>query len=162
MSEHKEIAVQRCPGCGHSFEKEIPQSTEVITIENAGDVAPRHRGPGAEAVQVSSLKKKDGGYVLAGTISPSLCPMCGQAVSFLATEVPVELERLSCECGGKVFAVAVKSIQMEKKKTDPNWQFELDVNCQACKKTRFREKIVSFFRLKKIKVGLTGIDIQLK
>jgi hypothetical protein len=162
MADKKQRAVQTCPGCGHTFEREVAQRAEIVTVESPKEIAPRHREPGADAVQISSLRKRDGGYVLTGTISPSYCPMCGQAVSFLATEVPVELDRLSCECGGKVFAVAVKSIQMEKKKTDPNWQFELDINCEACKRTRFREKVASFFRLKKIKVGLTGIDIQLK
>jgi hypothetical protein len=115
-----------------------------------------------DELRITSLKKKDGGFVLSGSLSSNRCPVCGMAVGFLATEVPVEMDRLRCDCGSSVYHVVLKSIQMEKKKTEPNWQFELDVNCQACKQTRFKEKIASFFRLKKIKVGLTGIDIQLK
>jgi len=51
---------------------------------------------------------------------------------------------------------------MEKKKSEPNLAFQLDVDCESCKQTKFRQKIASFFRLKKIKVGLTGINIELK
>jgi hypothetical protein len=52
-------------------------------------------GPGGDVLKITSLKKKDGGFVLSGGLSSWACPACGAAVGFLATEVHVELERLN-------------------------------------------------------------------
>jgi hypothetical protein len=118
--------------------------------------------PSPYKLRINSLKKKDGGYVLAGRIPPGTCPYCGNVIWALTNEVPVELESLCCECGGKEFKVSVRSVEMEKGKTDPDWQFKVDIDCKKCKRSKFRENIISFFRLKKIKFGPKGVDIQLK
>jgi hypothetical protein len=140
--------VPKCDQCGGD-------DTEIIV----GSVRP---GEQPDTVCINSLKKKEGGFVLSGTISSVLCLRCGAAISYLTTEVPVELDHLVCDCSAKTFAITLRSIEMEKKKTEPNWQFQLDVDCESCKQTKFKEKVASLFRLKRIKVGLTGIDIQLK
>jgi|ERR1700730_7260716 hypothetical protein len=166
MSEEFEVPLERsddrhfafhCPTCAHVTKIETSDLPVVVDSKDSAKTGHRH-----EVLEVKSLKKKDGGFVITGTISPVMCGSCGAVVSALAVEVPVELEHLKCSCGGSKFSISLKSVEKEKKKIDPNWQFEVDINCERCHKIRFREKIASLFRLKRLKVGPTGVDIQLK
>lgn len=160
MTKEKVDVGGMCPACGRAV-LSAPVKGQVLVPAEGLEVPRRHPGQSDETLRITSLKKKDGGFVLSGVLSSSACPVCGSAVSFLATEVPVELERLKCTCGSNVFEISLSSIK-EGRKPMAAWQFELDVNCQACKRVRFREKVASFFRLKKIRVGLTGINIEMK
>jgi hypothetical protein len=63
-----------------------------------------------------------------------------------------------CSCGGNDFRFAISSLQ--KKRAE--WIFDLDVICRACESTKFHEKLLDFFKLKRLKIGATGVDVQLR
>jgi hypothetical protein len=114
------------------------------------------------AVNIQSIEKKGDGFVASGYIPFDRCPFCGMMIHAISEVVPVELAGLSCSCGGKQFRFAIKTIKPNKAKNPTEWKFDLDVICTICSKRKFRQKILNLFRLKRIKVGATGVDLQLK
>jgi hypothetical protein len=82
-------------------------------------------------------------------------------VNEINKSVPIELEGMTCSCGGKNFRFAISSLKKNPKKR-AEWVFDLDVICEACDKTKFHEKLLNFFKLKRLKIGATGVDVQMQ
>ncbi|WP_156398873.1 hypothetical protein [Methylobacterium sp. Leaf469] len=142
-SQQKELAIvctpsHRCPACGD----------DVIAVEFE------------PALKVTSVERKIDKFATFGSVPMSRCPVCGMALREVQRVVPLELEGLTCVCGKSDFNFSVSSIKPNKKKNATEWDFNLDVTCKSCKKQKFLEKILNFFKLKKIKVSATGVEVE--
>jgi hypothetical protein len=115
----------------------------------------------APALQITTVERKADGIVTTGRIPVSYCPRCAAALHEIRRVVPIELKGLACKCGSEKFRFSVRSIKPNKAKDPTDWNFELDAVCLGCDQTKFHEKILNFFRLKKVKVGVTGIDVEM-
>jgi YgiT-type zinc finger domain-containing protein len=129
-------SLPQCPSCGHVATK--------------------------PTVKIVRLERKEGRFVASGTVRMTVCPNCGMTVKAINQIVPIELQALTCACGANDFRFAIRSLKPSAAKRSMEWSFELDVICAACGTTKFAEKILSFLRLKRIKVGLSGIDLQMR
>ena len=110
------------------------------------------------ALEVRRICRTKSGLTASGIIRARRCPVCGTALNAINNVVPIELDGMICSCGGNDFRFAISSL----KKTRAEWIFDLDVICRACEKTKFHEKLLDFFKLKRLKIGATGVDVQLK
>jgi hypothetical protein len=115
-----------------------------------------------QGIRLVKLKRKEGKFVVVGSVDLGHCPVCGAAATAISAAVPIELEGLACSCGSKNFRFAINSLKPNRPKNPTDWQFELDVICISCKRQKFIEKVLSFFKLKRIKVGPLGVDVQVK
>ena len=88
--------------------------------------------------------------------------VCGMTVKAVAQVVPIELEGVRCACGGKHFRFVINYIMSSGGANPTDWWFELAVICIGCNRKKFVERVLSFFKLKRIKVGPTGSDVQMK
>lgn len=112
-------------------------------------------------ITISAIKKKDGGFMIVGRAhSPYSCAFCFQALHAIRQSVPIEVNGLVCECSSTTFDFVVESISAGKKTGD--WNFILDVNCHKCHRKRLSESILGFLRLKRIRVGPTGVSVEMK
>jgi hypothetical protein len=113
------------------------------------------------ALRIMSIERKADRITSVGRIPMARCPVCGRAVQEINRAVPIELEGLTCDCGGQKFRFTIRSLKPNKVKDPTEWTFDLDVTCVSCRHKKFRQKILSFFRLKRIKVGATGVDLEM-
>jgi hypothetical protein len=118
--------------------------------------------PGEPRLELIRIERRDTKFTVEGRVPKAYCSACGQALDEIQSVVPIELEGLVCACGGRSFQFAIKSLEPNKAQKPTEWKFELDVICDKCNKAKFVEKVFSFLRLKRIKVGPTGMDVQLK
>jgi hypothetical protein len=115
----------------------------------------------ATSLEITSLERRGEGIASTGRIPMGHCPVCGFAVDEINRVVPIELQGLICKCGGREFRFSIRSLKPNKSKEPTEWKFDLDVVCVGCENRKFRQRIANFFRLKRVKVGATGIDLEL-
>jgi hypothetical protein len=84
------------------------------------------------------------------------------AINEINEVVPIELAGLRCSCGGTDFTFAIRSLKPDRLQNPSEWKFDLDIICSKCRRKKLTEKIASFFRLKRIKVGPAGVDLVMK
>jgi hypothetical protein len=113
-------------------------------------------------LEIVRLERKAGKFVTSGKINMGYCQNCGAAVREITQVVPLELKGLSCDCGSSKFRFTISSIKPNKPKDATEWVFDLDIICRNCNRVKFTEKILNFFKLKRIKVGVTGVDVQMR
>jgi hypothetical protein len=130
----------RCPGCGR------------------GMILATHDQP---ALRVMSIERKAGKFASSGSILMSTCPVCGQAVREIEGVVPIELDGLVCACGSKEFNFPIRSLKRNKEQTATEWDSDLGITCLSCSKPRLVERILGFLSVKRIKVGATGVDLEM-
>jgi hypothetical protein len=76
--------------------------------------------------------------------------------------VPIELSGLACNnCGGKKFQFTISSLKPNRAKDPTDWDFDLEIACTSCQRRKLLERILNFFRVKRIKVGPTGFDLEM-
>ena len=114
-----------------------------------------------QALEVQRISRAKSGLMASGTIKARTCPVCVMALDEINKTVPIELEGMACSCGGKDFRFAVSSLKKNPQKR-ADWVFDLDMICEACDKTKFHEKLLNFFKLKRLKKGATGVDVQMQ
>jgi hypothetical protein len=112
------------------------------------------------APQITSIERKADKMTAWGRVLMNRCPYCGMAVEEINRVVPIELQGITCDCGGKEFRFTIRSLKPNKAKDPTEWSFDLDVTCISCRTRKLRGKILSFFRLKRIKIGATGVDLE--
>jgi hypothetical protein len=113
-------------------------------------------------VRIISIQRKNETLVSTGIIPMGAhCANCGAAVSAISKVVPIELEGLTCTCGHNKFRFAIRSLKPNKVKDPTEWNFDLDIICIACTRRKFTQKVLSFFRLKRVKVGAAGVDLEM-
>ncbi|MFZ1883466.1 MAG: hypothetical protein WAU53_07650 [Rhodoplanes sp.] len=135
-----------CPSCA----RDIDESMHVL--------GPNLNGRG---LIIEEIKRKDGGFEIAGRLERAVCPFCGIAIREIGFAVPVEMQHLTCECKSKDFDFALRSVKEDTGK-QRDWRFELDVNCRQCHRTKFSKLVTSLLGIKRIKVGVSGIELQMK
>jgi len=113
-----------------------------------------------QALEVQRISRTKSDLMASGAIKPRRCPVCVMALDEINKTVPIELEGMACSCGGKDFRFAVSSLKKNPKKRT-EWVFDLDVICKACNKTKFHERLLSFFKLRRLTIGASGVDVQL-
>jgi hypothetical protein len=112
-------------------------------------------------VKFVSLRKTSDNLTVAGTVPMLYCPRCADSISAITKAVPIELQALNCHCGHNDFRFAISSLKPNKTAAPTEWRFDLDIICRRCERRKFRRRILNFFRLKKIKVGATGVDLEM-
>lgn len=122
----------------------------------------RREGPYEAPYSIHALNRTKGGFTLIGNMNRGHCSYCGAVIHAIKYMVEVELKELTCECGSTEFAEVIRSVKTSKKKLDSRWEFQVDINCAACKNKRAIARLVDFFRLKRIKVSATGVDLTMK
>lgn len=145
-----------------------------MPIENEQDPHIEVRGEGCPQCgafhpdPVVSLKgvkenKAQAGFIVSGIVGEIRCTICGAPIRAVTTIVPLELKDLQCKCGSKDFTFTLQKLNVKKEKSDDGRtaEFELAAICTACPK-RLTTRLANIFRLKKVKVALTGITVEMK
>jgi hypothetical protein len=132
-----------CPSCGAQADDDAPGSVtlEILRID-AGSEAGKWIASG-----LGTIVDRDVGY----------CPTCGMLCSRITKQLPAELGDLPCPgCGeSAAYAYALDSVQVE----DCEFGFTVSVTCSKCtSKSVFRKLITSLSRIRRVKVGPSGIE----
>src|SRR5271156_6853244 len=112
-------------------------------------------------VKLVSLQKTSETFTLTGSVPMRNCPKCGIALDAITKAVPIELDALKCHCGHTNFRFAIRSLKPNTATAPTEWRFNLDIICRQCTRRKFTRRILNFFRLKRIKVGATGVDLEM-
>src|ERR1700735_2097505 len=91
------------------------------------------------ALRIMSIERKGDKVASAGSIPMSRCAVCGAAVHEINRVVPIELDGLTCKCGGKEFRFEIRSLKPNRKQNPTEWDFDLDITCVSCSKRRLVE-----------------------
>ena len=113
---------------------------------------------GGPALQIVSIERKAEGLVSTGRILMARCPVCGAAVDEINRAIPIQLNGLTCICGGQQFRFAIRSLKPNKAKKPTEWSFDLDIICVQCDQSKYEEKNLDFSKLKRIRVGDAGVE----
>lgn len=139
---------------------EKPSSAIVCTL---GGICPYCRAGWEErpVVEVMTIERKADRIASSGRIPMRHCPRCMAAINAINHVVPIELGGFVCECGGKEFRFSIRSLKPNKVRSPDEWNFDLDVTCTSCRKRKLRERLLNIFRLKRVKLGATGVDLEM-
>jgi hypothetical protein len=144
-----------CPQCGRGMEEHGDEATAVCPYPQEF-ASPR-------SVTLVSIEKTETGFRLVGNANRFDCAFCGLAMRAISAAVPLELDGLVCMCGSTDFRPVIQSLRPAVgKEAEKQWEFELDVFCTRCSHISFRERIFNLLKLKRIKVGATGIECEMK
>jgi hypothetical protein len=117
---------------------------------------------GKPSLEVSSIKRQKDGFQVKGKVQFRHCRICGKALHEINKEVPIHLKDLVCQCGKNNFRFVLNSVKPNRAENATDWNFDLDVICRAGGKKTLTQKIAEFAKLKRIKVGPSGVDLTLK
>jgi endogenous inhibitor of DNA gyrase (YacG/DUF329 family) len=113
-------------------------------------------------VDIQYVEKGSGRWTATG-VGVCLEPGCNYAVQTVTEYLPIEFPALPCPTCKQVvrYEYALECVEMQSRPTE--FVFAASVTCPRCSKTSVFRKIINSFRqIKRIKVGPTGIELEVQ
>jgi predicted RNA-binding Zn-ribbon protein involved in translation (DUF1610 family) len=142
------------------------QEQEVIAaIEVASFTAPFCPGCGVSFsepyVRVFAMTQIKDGWLTQGHIAgDASCPSCGEVYSAVCDYIPVECAEFRCpKCGPDA---PMKPDVLVVTKAEDGYLFRATLKCARCSRPHiFRKAVQSLAKVRRLKVGPTGIEVEL-
>lgn len=125
-----------------------------------------HDGPGNVTLEIQRIEagSESGKWTASGSgttedRNASYCPNCGLLCSIITHRLPAELQDLPCPgCGGSgAYTYALDWVQLQ----SGMFSFTASVACSKCtSKSVFRKLIASLSRIRRVKVGPGGLELE--
>jgi uncharacterized Zn finger protein len=126
--------------------------------DSVHDLLPVPRGKGVTVTDIAQVKA---GWLAQGEIQPMMCRACGHLYTELVHLIPIECAAFPCpSCGpGSKLTTEILSIT----RPDTGYSFVVLLKCDDCSKQHRLSKLLGgLSKITKIKVGPTGVEVEVK
>ena len=119
-----------------------------------------NRNP-ADWVQVVDLAQVKTGWLARGDIAKTFCTTCGMAFETIAHYIPIECAAFPCPNCGSASALTTEVLSITK--TESGYNFVAILKCGKCtKQSPFSRLLGALSKITKVKVGPTGVEVEVK
>jgi transcription elongation factor Elf1 len=116
----------------------------------------------ATSTRVADIAQVEAGWIARGTIEEyGYCGTCGQAYELLARDIPIECAAFPCPSCGPDSNLTPDILSITE--SGARYSFVALLKCDACSKPqRFSKLLGVLSNITRIKVGPTGVEVEVK